>query len=505
MARAGVLTHLSGQLLRFFRVGRVPFLGPVPALVLFFGLLATLAITSIGVVQLKVRSDEAASLRSQLLARTLAERLAGVGRRGQRQLIERAAVRSRAEILLVNRAGKILSDGAVKPPSPEGIRQLLRVGSGETETSVGHARFHAASLPGSNDAQSVLVFAPAPRRPVAAESLVQLVGAFSVILLGAAALVAFTFAKDVQLDVEYVKRRIVDIADSGAPLGAPVLVRSVDQLGSLTCAFNELVERFADAENGYKEDLKLAAAIERDRSAFLAALSHELKTPLNVILGFSDVLLAEVEGPLSQEARENLEVVHRSGQHLKTLIKDILDLSALESGELTLSREHFDIHSVCTDVCKEYRVTAAAKGLHLQLDSTPLLVWADPTRVRQMLGNLVGNAVKFTQRGEIRITTQQRGEQVTLSVADTGPGIAPQEQSSIFNDYAQAGDTAARGAGSGLGLAITRRLVVMHGGHIDVESELGRGATFTIWLPREPSGERRSRRKVEPTPVDNVS
>src|SRR5207247_8401861 len=130
---------------------------------------------------------------------------------------------------------------------------------------------------------------------------------------------------------------IVEMAREGAgPSGKSVAVRDTDQVGILTSAFNSLVERFTAAEHAYQHDLAGALAFDRDRSAFLAALSHELRTPLNAILGFADVLLAEVDGPLSDEARENLTVLRRSADHLRVLIHDILGLSALESGELRL-------------------------------------------------------------------------------------------------------------------------------------------------------------------------
>jgi signal transduction histidine kinase len=236
--------------------------------------------------------------------------------------------------------------------------------------------------------------------------------------------------------------------------------------------------------------------IERDKSAFLAALSHEFKSPFNAILGFTDVLLTDVEGPLSTEARENLEMVRRSGATLKALIRDILDLSALESGELTLAKALTDVYQVADDVCREHRVRAVEKGLLLQLEGEHAEAWADPLRVRQMIDNLVGNAVKFTHTGSVTVTVRGRGKETAVVVEDTGPGIASVEQTMVFDDYAQTGDSAARGAGSGLGLAITRRLVRMHDGSISLHSVLGEGATFTILLPSERQGETNARRSL---------
>jgi signal transduction histidine kinase len=280
------------------------------------------------------------------------------------------------------------------------------------------------------------------------------------------------------------------------PSGTVIPARSLDQVGAMTEAFNELVQRYSEAEAAYKTDLDVAVTVERDKSAFLAALSHEFKTPLNAILGFTDVLLAEVEGPLSSEARENLEVVRRSGTTLNALIRDILDLSALESGELTLNKSLTDVYQVAGDVCREQKVRADEKGITLELEGEHAKAWADPLRVRQMIDNLVGNAVKFTHKGKVSVHVESRDQETAVVVSDTGPGIAAVEQAKIFDDYAQSGDNAARGAGSGLGLAITRRLVRMHDGRISLYSTLGEGATFTILLPSEARGEATARKSM---------
>jgi signal transduction histidine kinase len=483
-----------------FPKARLHFVVLVPAIVLVFGLAASLSITWIGVEQLGQQSDSAAALRAKLLAKTLAERVAETGVSERSALIDRAATHSGAELLLVDARGGILVDGSVKAPPAPGVRQLLIVGEGETQTALGRVRFFAAGLPAPEDGLSVVTFVSAPRRSLATDSLVGLVAAFTAVLLGVAALVAYALARDVHADVAYVKDRIVQMArPDAASIGEVVPVRTVDQVGAMTHAFNELVERFREAKEAYEDDLKMAMSMERDRSAFLAALSHELKTPLNVILGFADVLLAEVEGPLSDEARENLEVVSMSGAHLKALIKDILDLSALESGELSLARSLHDVYPIAADVIREHRVTALQKGLYLTLSGESAEVWADPVRVHQMLGNLVGNALKFTREGGVSVQISQRGEQTAIVVTDSGPGIAAKEQAAIFEDFAQVGDPRARVAGTGLGLAITRRLVNMHGGQIRIRSELGHGAEFTVFLPAVVQGQSHSRAKLNPS------
>jgi signal transduction histidine kinase len=288
------------------------------------------------------------------------------------------------------------------------------------------------------------------------------------------------------------------------PAGQPIPVRSVDQVGLLTSTFNVLVDRFTAAELAYRQDLSGALAYDRERSAFLAALSHELRTPLNAILGFTEVLLSEVDGPLDPEARENLIVVRGSGQHLRALIDDILDLSALESGELRLTLRQVDVYPIVADVVREVRVGAATKGLAVSLVGASVRAFADERRVRQIVGNIIGNAVKYTERGRVDVRLTHQGNEVVVEVADTGPGIAAEEHEAIFQEYWQSREARTKRAGTGLGLAIARRLCEMHGGRIEVTSDIGKGSTFRVILPIEPKLEGRPARSrpKNPTPEE---
>ena len=466
------------------RPRRLPLLPLAPTVVAVVGVAAAVAIAALGVFELRAQSDRAAELRSELLAFTLAERLRATQSEERLAVVDRAARRSGAEILLVRQDGEILVDGSLGPPEKPALVDLLVGGQGETSTELGRTRFHVAPLGPPFEHLSVITFVRAPEAPFATASLVTSVAALTAILIGAAALVAFGLARDLEGDVDFVTARIVRMASQDAdPSGKPVPVRSVDQIGLLTGAFNVLVERFAAAEQAYRQDLAGALAYDRDRSAFLAALSHELRTPLNAILGFTEVLLSEVDGELSAEARENLEVVRSSGEHLRSLIGDILDLSALESGELELTRAAVDAHALADDVVREARVVAQAKGVSVELEGRPAEAWADARRLRQIVGNLVSNAVKFTSEGSVRVRVEPADREVEISVQDTGPGIAPAEQAAIFEEYRQAGAAQAQRIGTGLGLAIARRLVQMHEGTIRVESELGEGSLFVIRLP----------------------
>ncbi len=469
------------------RQRKIPFLVIAPAIVLIVGLAAGLALAVLGTMRLRTQSDDAALLRARLLSLTLAERIRSTSEEDRPAVLERAARRSGAELLLVTADGNVMVDGTQGAPPKPRILELLIAGEGETTTQLGRVRFFSAALQAPTDYVNLLVFVAAPATPFATGSLLVWVATLTGLLVGVAALVALALARDVHADVTFVRKRIVAMAKEGAdPTGIPIPVRSVDLVGLLTSAFNVLVDRFTAAEHAYRQDLSGALAYDRDRSDFLAALSHELRTPLNAILGFTEVLLSEVDGPLSADAQENLSVVRNSGQHLRALIDDILDLSALESGELRLNCKMIDVLSIGQEVVREARIAAEAKHLEISAVGNRAMAFADARRVRQIIGNIVGNAVKFTTQGGVTLRIDPRDGGVTIAVTDSGAGIAPQDHEAIFQEYWQAGDVKRQRVGTGLGLAITRRLVQMHRGFIDLKSQLGKGSTFTIVLPSRP-------------------
>ncbi|HEU4579390.1 MAG TPA: HAMP domain-containing sensor histidine kinase [Polyangiaceae bacterium] len=491
------------------KAGGLPFLPIVPAIIVIVGIAAGAAILRFGIEQLREQNDRSTAVQSRILTLTLGERLratphsglppdvltrigrAGIGQRMREhpdvqfnQVIARAADRSGAEFLLVDESGEIVVDETDQAPAAQAILALERHGNGETSTVHGRAHFYAMPLESRLAGLWLIGFVTAAETPSATQPLVSFVAAFTLMLVGVAAFVAYYLARSVHADVSFLRDRVMAMtALDSAPGGQPVVVRGVDQVGQLTVAFNRLIERFYSAEEAYRRDLSGALSYERERSDFLAALSHELRTPLNVILGFADVLLSEVDGPLSAEARENLLVVRQSGSHLRSLINDILDLSALETGRLNLQLKKTNLWSIAADVVRESRVAAEAKDLSIEIQGEAVEAIADQLRIRQVLGNLVSNAVKFTSRGGVVVSVGKAGDHATLSVKDTGPGIAKEEQAAVFEEYRQSGDWQARGAGSGLGLAITRRLVRMHGGRIELESKLGEGSRFSVLLP----------------------
>lgn len=463
-------------------------------LVIVVGVLAALAIATVGRYELREQEDSATAFRSELLAKMLAARLGAVKADEQLALIERAALRSGDEFVIAAEDG-IISYDATRGIGPDRVRRLIAARRGETVTNLGRAHFYARELPRPFQQQWVIAFVGAPDAPFATSSLIRSVAALTALLVGAAALVAFALARDVYADVRFVRERILAMAGrANEPAGQSIPVRSVDQVGLLTSTFNGLVARFTAAEAAYRQDLAGALAYDRERSAFLAALSHELRTPLNAILGFTEVLLSEVDGPLDPEARENLLVVRGSGEHLRALIDDILDLSALESGELRLSFGDVDVYRIASDVVREAQVGAAAKGLAISLVGSPVRALADERRVRQIVGNIVGNAVKYTEQGRVDVRVAPEGLFFVVEVKDTGPGIAPEDHEAIFQEYFQSREARTRRIGTGLGLAIARRLVAMHGGRIELESQLGRGSLFRVVLPIEPKVEGRTTR-----------
>ncbi|HYQ18809.1 MAG TPA: HAMP domain-containing sensor histidine kinase [Polyangiaceae bacterium] len=464
---------------------QVPFLALAPSLVVVVGVLAAILMAALGTRELGIQSDAAAALRVKLLALTLSERLRATPEEDRAALVERAARRSGAELLLVQQNGDVVVDGTQGVPSKPQILKLLVQSDGETLTQLGRSRYFAAAVDAA-EPLSVLAFVVAPEVPFAGGSLVVSVALLATLLVGAAALVALALARDVYSDVTFVERRIWEMAEEGAdPAGKPVPVRAVDQVGLLAASFNVLVDRFAAAEEAYRQDLTGAQNYDRERSAFLAALSHELRTPLNAILGFTDVLLAEVDGPLNEDARENLSVVRGSGEHLRALIDDILDLSALESGELRLNSRMVDVFPIAQEVVREAGLAANKKGLSLELFGKPAMAFADPRRVRQIIGNVVGNAIKFTSVGGVTVRVDPRDGGASVAIADTGPGIASKDHEAIFREFFQTGDVRRQRVGTGLGLAITRRLVQMHRGFIDLRSQLGKGSLFTVVLPSQ--------------------
>jgi signal transduction histidine kinase len=226
------------------------------------------------------------------------------------------------------------------------------------------------------------------------------------------------------------------------------------------------------------------------KSQFLASMSHELRTPMNAVLGYTRMLLMNVYGELPEKVRDVHGRIDKSGRHLLGLINDVLDFSKIEAGQLTLAISPYSIKDVIQAVVTSTQSLATEKNLGLKTTVPANLPSAsgDERRVTQVLMNLVGNAIKFTDAGEVRVHLTATDGWFEVSVSDTGPGIAVAEQKSIFEEFRQAeGSTSTqRKGGTGLGLAIAKRIVELHGGKIWVESEVGKGSKFAFTLPINP-------------------
>ena len=222
------------------------------------------------------------------------------------------------------------------------------------------------------------------------------------------------------------------------------------------------------------------------KSQFLASMSHELRTPMNAVLGYTRMLLMNVYGELPEKVKDVHQRIDKSGRHLLGLINDVLDFSKIEAGQLNLTVNPYSIKDVIQAVITSTQSLAAEKKLSLKVITAPDLptIVGDERRVTQVLLNLVGNAIKFTDSGEIRVEATRANGEVIVSVADTGPGIPHGDLENIFEEFRQAeGSLAQRKGGTGLGLAIAKKIVEMHGGKIWAESEMGKGSTFTFSLP----------------------
>ena len=241
------------------------------------------------------------------------------------------------------------------------------------------------------------------------------------------------------------------------------------------------------AEAALQQAKETAETATRHKSEFLANMSHELRTPLNAIIGFSEVLLEKMFGELNEKQEEYLHDILSSGQHLLSLINDILDLSKVEAGKMELEPAVFSLRELLEGSLVMVKERALAHGLMLSLDIAEDIntFIGDERKIKQILFNLLSNAVKFTpDKGKVSVTVTRTDGVVQVVVRDTGIGIAVEDQQQIFAAFQQVGKgTVGKPEGTGLGLALTKKFVELHGGQIWVESTLGQGSAFTFTLP----------------------
>ena len=267
-------------------------------------------------------------------------------------------------------------------------------------------------------------------------------------------------------------------------------IRTGDELEWLADEFNHMAGQLQAGRDGLEEkvrertqELEIAS---KHKSQFLANMSHELRTPLNAILGYTELIQDAIYGEVPQKVGEILGRVQVSGQHLLGLINDILDLSKIEAGQLQLSLSAYSMKDVVQNVFVSIEALAAEKRLQLQVDIPSDLPPGngDVQRITQVLLNLAGNAIKFSDKGQVAIGVVAENGSFLVSVSDTGPGISTEEQRRIFEEFQQADSSSTKNkGGAGLGLAIAKRFVELHGGKIWVESRLGEGSKFCFTLP----------------------
>ena len=311
---------------------------------------------------------------------------------------------------------------------------------------------------------------------------------------------------DVRDDPDYALQGLAQVAAYRCILSVPMLRDGVP-IGTITVAADRttpfpdkqvgLLQTFADQAVIAVENVRLFTEIQektqqleianRHKSEFLANMSHELRTPLNAVIGFSEVLLERMFGEVNEKQEEYLQDILSSGKHLLSLINDILDLSKIEAGRMELEALPFDLPSALDNALTLIKERAVRNSIGLAVHVDPRIgeVVADERKVKQVLLNLLSNAVKFTpEGGTITMAAVLNGGMVEISVADTGIGIAPEDQAAVFEEFRQVGtDYARKREGTGLGLALARRLVELHGGTLTLQSELGKGSTFTFTIP----------------------
>lgn len=299
--------------------------------------------------------------------------------------------------------------------------------------------------------------------------------------IGLAILLGYAVSSSLMGPVKLMDERLRQIASGD--FSKRVDVPNRDELGTLADNLNHM-------NNELRSLYQQIEAASRHKSEFLASASHELRTPLNAIIGFSGILKKRMFGDLNEKQAEYVEDIYTSGNHLLSLINDLLDLAKVESGRIELDVKQFDLPTALENSITLLKERANRHGIliDLAIDERLSSFKGDERKLKQIMLNLLSNAVKFTQDGgRIGVKAGPVDGGVQISVSDTGVGIKPEDQQVIFEEFRQVGDDSHKREGTGLGLTLTKTLVELHGGRIRVESEAGKGSTFTFTLSEGPS------------------
>jgi signal transduction histidine kinase len=336
-----------------------------------------------------------------------------------------------------------------------------------------HLNGAASVLSSRTDAQTQALIAANRSAYTSSRDVSVAVGAVSVTL---ALLLGLVLSWSLIGPIRRTEARLAEIAEGD--FSGRLDVPNRDEIGSLA----ENVNRMNDDLRHLYGELESAS---RHKSEFLANMSHELRTPMNAIIGFSQVLRERVFGEVNEKQEEYLDDILSSANHLLALINDILDLSKVEAGQIELELAPFSLGEALEHGVVMVRERATKDGVQVALTAVPEVdVIGDERRIRQVIFNLLSNAVKFTPAGgTVDVGAAQQNGEITVSVADTGPGIAPADQERIFEEFQQTEAGGQESEGTGLGLALSKRFVELHGGRIWVESEPGKGSTFAFTLP----------------------
>jgi signal transduction histidine kinase len=400
----------------------------------------------------------------------------------------------------------ILADGLVRVSTVPGLDSSalpkpsetdLLLGPYRSEAVIGGARYAAILTlmqSHSTNPQQLAVFLPLAPLEDAQRQLA------AAVLLGGIVLgtLAVAFAYRTARAMTYPLARLATAAEriEQGDLATPVASGSPHEIGQLERSFGSMAGALSsrDRRNDALVNELRAANVKleeasRLKSEFIANVSHELRTPMNAIMGYTDFMIEGLNGPVTEAQAKDLQYVRTASKNLLGIINSLIDIAKIEAGQMDLAPQRVSVAVAARDIVEVLRDQARAKNLILRSDVDPELApaWADPHHARQILTNLVGNAVKFTSSGEVVVSATVEDGFVDVVVRDTGEGISQEAQSYIFDTFRQAdGSSSRRYGGTGLGLAIARRLVWMNGGKMWVESEPGLGSRFHFTLPTEP-------------------